>query len=181
MEKQDLKQKIIPLILTLAVFILDQVTKILVVKFIPPYTVGASFLNELLRIVHVRNPGIAFSLGNTLSQNLRGLLFAVLPLFVLIVVFVVYFRNNDFTKLQRWAISGIIGGGLGNIVDRIFRSESVVDFIDVKFFGIFGLERWPTFNVADSAVVICVGLLIVSFAISIIKERKQNQKSKNDD
>ena len=39
---------------------------------------------------------------------------------------------------------GIVGGGLGNLVDRFFRKEGVVDFIDVKFYGLFGLERWPT-------------------------------------
>jgi signal peptidase II len=55
---------------------------------------------------------------------------------------------------------GILGGGLGNLADRIFRPAGVVDFIDVKFFGIFGFERWPTFNIADSAIVVC-GILLL--------------------
>ena len=71
-------------------------------------------------------------------------------------------------------IIGIIGGGIGNIIDRFFRAEGVVDFIDVKFFGIFGLERWPTFNVADAAVVVCGIILIVSFLITICKEKKDS-------
>jgi signal peptidase II len=70
-----------------------------------------------------------------------------------------YLTTADFTWLQRWIIAGILGGGIGNIIDRIARSEGVVDFISVKFYGLFGLERWPTFNIADSSVVICCFIL----------------------
>jgi signal peptidase II len=55
-----------------------------------------------------------------------------------------------------------VGGGLGNVIDRIFRSEGVVDFLSFKFYGLFGFERWPTFNVADSSVVVCAVLLVIS-------------------
>ena len=48
------------------------------------------------------------------------------------------------------------------IIDRIARPDGVIDFLSVKFYGLFGLERWPTFNVADSAVVVCGILLVVS-------------------
>jgi signal peptidase II len=92
----------------------------------------------------------------------------------LVLVIVVYFRNDEFNSVQRWSICGIIGGGIGNIIDRFFRAEGVVDFIDVKFFGIFGLDRWPTFNVADAAVVVCGIILIVSFLITICKEKKDS-------
>ena len=88
------------------------------------------------------------------------------------LVISIYFRNKDFNQLQRWAIMGIVGGGLGNIIDRIFRPAGVVDFIDVKFYGLFGLERWPTFNVADSAVVVCGIMLIISFIVTSVRESK---------
>jgi signal peptidase II len=97
------------------------------------------------------------------------------------MVIVVYFRNNDFTKLQRWSVAGIIGGGIGNLIDRIFRAEGVVDFIDVKFYGLFGLERWPTFNIADSAVVVCGILLIISFILTIHAESKANKESNSEE
>ena len=74
---------------------------------------------------------------------------------------------------------GIAGGGLGNLIDRFFRAEGVVDFIDIKFFGLFGLERWPTFNVADSAVVICGILLVISFIVISITDEMKNRKSKS--
>ena len=179
MEK-NIKSKLLPLILTVVVIALDQITKALVCHFIPINTIGTQFLGDFLRIIHVRNPGVAFSFGARWPDGLRRLAFSVVPIIVLGIVLGVYFRNNDFTKLQRWAICGVIGGGFGNIIDRIFRPAGVVDFIDVKFYGLFGLERWPTFNVADSAVVVCGILLVVSFLIAIIKENKHKSEQEEE-
>lgn len=176
MEK-NLKNKLLPLILTALVIILDQVTKALIVKFIQPYHIGAQFFGDFLRIIHVRNTGVAFSVGATWSGTLRNLLFSLMPLIVIGVVIAIYFRNEDFTNLQRWAVMGIVGGGIGNVIDRLFRPLGVVDFIDVKFYGLFGLERWPTFNVADSAVVVCGIMLIISFIISIVQEKKTGKST----
>lgn len=175
-KKTNLKSKILPLILTIIVIALDQITKTLIVKNIPINTIGFSFWNEFLRIVHVSNTGVAFSVGATWSETLRHVCFNLVPVVVIILVLVVYFRNNDFSKLQRWAIAGIVGGGIGNLIDRFARSEGVVDFIDVKFFGIFGLNRWPTFNVADSAVVVCGIMLIISFIVTSAKNSKKKEE-----
>lgn len=161
------RKKMLPFILTAAVIILDQITKALIVKNIPLFTIGYSFFGDFLRIVHVANTGVAFSMGDSMPFILRRLCFGIIPLVVIVMVIVVYLRNDDFNSLQRWAICGVLGGGLGNIIDRFFRAEGVVDFIDVKFYGLFGLERWPTFNVADSAVVVCGILLVISFAVTI--------------
>ncbi len=177
---KETKAKLWPISLAVLVVILDQITKILVMKNIPLYTIGAQFFGDFLRIVHVANTGVAFSVGATWSETARRFLFSLIPLIVIGMVVAIYFRNNTWTKLQRWAIMGIVGGGLGNLVDRFFRAEGVVDFIDIKFYGLFGLERWPTFNVADSAVVVCGILLIVSFIITYIKESKE-EKSKSQD
>ena len=168
------KKKLLPFILTGLVLLSDQITKAIIVALIPVYTVGANIFGDLLRIVHVANTGVAFSLGDSMPLAIRRILFAIIPLIVIVLVIVVYFRNDEFNSVQRWAICGIIGGGIGNIIDRFFRAEGVVDFIDVKFFGIFGLERWPTFNVADAAVVVCGIILIVSFLITICKEKKDS-------
>ena len=168
------KKKLLPFILTGLVILVDQITKTIIVALIPIYTVGANIFGDLLRIVHVANTGVAFSLGDSMPLAIRRILFAIIPLIVIILVIVVYFRNDEFNSVQRWSICGIIGGGIGNIIDRFFRAEGVVDFIDVKFFGIFGLERWPTFNVADAAVVVCGIILIVSFLITICKEKKDS-------
>jgi signal peptidase II len=72
-------------------------------------------------------------------------------------------------------VAGIIGGGIGNIIDRIFRPAGVVDFISVKFYGILGMERWPTFNIADSSVVVCCLLLLVTILFGP-KEQVKTEK-----
>ena len=87
-----------------------------------------------------------------------------------------YLNSNDFTRLQRWAVAGILGGGIGNIIDRIFRPDGVVDFISVKFYGLLGFERWPTFNLADSSVVVCCILLLVSIIAGSVKNREKTVK-----
>ena len=174
MEK-TLKQKLIPFTLALAVILADQITKALIVKFIPIGTVGWAFADDLVRIVYVANKGVAFSLGSTLSQSFRGVLFSFAPLVVIGVVISVYFRNEEFNFFQRWCICGIVGGGIGNIIDRIFRANGVVDFVDVKFFGIFGLDRWPVFNVADASIVVSGILLIVSFIFTVKSAQGENK------
>ena len=171
MEKID-KKLLMPFILTFAVIIADQITKCLVVRYIEPWTIGAQFFGDILRIVRVAITVVAFSMGDSLSLIGRRLCFGLVPVIIMGLVIGVYFRNKEFTMLQRWAICGVVGGGIGNIIDRIFRVEGVIDFIDVKFYGIFGLQRWPTFNVADMAVVICGIMLIISFVVITIQQKK---------
>jgi signal peptidase II len=166
----NLRTKLFPLSLTALIIIADQITKAIIVNISPeqPRFITDVFNNGLLEIIHVRNKAIAFSLGNGLPDTVRPILFIALPLAVLAGVAWYYFKSSEFSRLQRWAIAGIIGGGLGNIIDRIFRPDGVVDFISVKFFGIFGLDRWPTFNLADAAVVVSCIILF----LSILFERR---------
>ena len=160
MDKNDKK---LPFILTLGVVLIDQLTKWLVTVFIPMNGIGASFMGGFLRIIHARNTAIAFSIGTGMSQNFKMVFFSLLPLVILGLIAFYLFKTDTLTHLQRWAACGILGGGAGNLVDRIFRPLGVVDFIDVKFYGLFGLDRWPTFNIADSAIVVCGFLLVISF------------------
>ena len=160
MENSDRR---LPFILTLAVVLLDQLTKWLITVFIPIHGIGVSFMGGFFRIIHARNTAIAFSIGTDMPQALKIILFSAVPLIVLGVIAFYLLKTDSLTKLQRWAACGILGGGIGNLVDRIFRPLGVVDFLDVKFYGLFGLDRWPTFNVADAAIVVCGFLLVISF------------------
>ena len=161
-----LRERMVPLSLASAVIIADQLTKWIITITVRPWSVGASFFGDFFRIVRVYNPGIAFSIGGSLSQDLRSILFGLLPLIVLAIVVAVYFRSDDLSRFQRWRVAGIVGGGIGNLIDRFFRPEGVLDFLDFKFYGLFGFERWPTFNVADSSVVISGALLLFSILIT---------------
>ncbi len=152
-----------PFLLTAAIILIDQVTKLIIVRTVPLHTVGANVIGDFFRIIHVRNLGIAFSIGRSAASEARSILFTLLPIVLMAVLIIYYFRTREFTRAQRWAIAGIVGGGFGNIIDRIFRPLGVVDFLDFKFYGLFGLERWPTFNVADMSVVICGIMLFFLF------------------
>lgn len=171
-ENNSVIKKLFPLLLGLLVVLVDQFTKFLVVSYIDIYTVGTQFFDGLLQIIHVRNTGVAFSIGSSLPEYIRKVIFALLPFIVLVVIMIFYFKSDEFNTFQRWCICGIVGGGLGNIIDRFFRPAGVVDFIDVEFFGIFGMERWPTFNIADMSIVICSILLLISFVKAAFDDYK---------
>ena len=162
------KARLLPLILTGIIILADQAVKSFIVKNWPKTgtMIKDVFDNGLLQIYHVRNKAIAFSLGHNIPDNLKPVFFVALPLLVLGFLFWYYLKSNEFTPVQRWAAAGIFGGGIGNIIDRIFRPEGVVDFISVKFYGIFGFERWPTFNIADSSVVVCCIILFLTMLTS---------------
>jgi signal peptidase II len=173
--KKNVMQRLWPFSLTLAIIAIDQLTKWIITQTVRPWSVGFEFLGDFFRIVRVYNPGIAFSIGGTLSGDIRSVIFGLIPLAVIIIVIVVYYKSDDLNLFQRWCIAGIIGGGLGNLLDRFFRPDGVLDFLDFKFYGLFGLERWPTFNVADSSVVVCSVLLVISLLVTI-KNAKEGSK-----
>jgi signal peptidase II len=153
----------LPFLLTGAVIALDQGIKSFIADNWPPNTYIKDVLgNDLLWIIHVRNKAIAFSLGYGLPEAVRQVLFVVVPALVLVFLIYYYFKTDELNLLQRWAIAGITGGGIGNLIDRVCRPEGVVDFISVKFYGLFGFDRWPTFNIADAGVVVCVFIFLIS-------------------
>lgn len=170
---RSLPSRVLPFTLSVLVILFDQVTKYLVVQNIPLNSIGRVFgRGELLRFIYVQNRAVAFSLGHGLPDLIRSVLFIVLPVIIIIAVIIYVIRTEEFSTYQRWVIALVVGGGVGNLIDRIFRSGGVVDFIDVKFFGIFGLERWPTFNIADSCIVVGGILLILSLLVAAWREHE---------
>jgi signal peptidase II len=159
-------------ILSAVLMIADQITKYLVAKSIPPYTVAWNFAGDFFRLIHVKNQGVAFSMGSGFPDFLRVILFIVVPLLVLAAVGFYLVRGKDLTEGQKWSLAAIIGGGLGNQIDRIFRPDGVIDFLDFKFYGLFGLERWPTFNIADASLVVSSIILILLLILQEIKLKK---------
>jgi len=168
---------LLPFILMFSVILLDQITKLIVLKTGSEGEILFSMFGDFFRIVLVYNTGAAFSLGTNFSPVLHFISLKLLPLLLIVGFIVLYFRIN-FTKVERYLFCAILGGGFGNLIDRFFRSRGVVDFIDVKFYGIFGFERWPTFNIADSVVVVSLTTLIL-YHIFRKKDRASNEKNKS--
>lgn len=143
--------KAVVLLLTaLTILVADQLTKALVVANL---AIGenARLLGDLVQVWHAQNRGAAFSLfqGGTI-------LFLVVS--VLSIGMVAYFHRTlrDRTPWLHVVLGIILGGTLGNFIDRL-RQGYVTDWLSV---GI-GDTRWPTFNVADSSVVVGIGILVV--------------------
>jgi signal peptidase II len=109
---------------------------------------------------------------------LRLPILGLIPLAALVCLLIYYLRSKELSRFQEWTVMAIFAGGIGNLIDRLFRPSGVVDFLSFKFYGIFGLERWPTFNVADSSVVAGGILLAVSFLIDIISRRDSKEEAR---
>ena len=167
-------KKALPLSLTAFVVIADQLSKAWVVSTIPEGTVAYRLLGDFLWICHVRNDAVAFSLGSGLDIWLKYLLFILVPVILMVVLswaIVSKRLDAELSNAERWCLAGIVGGGIGNLIDRIFRSLRVVDWISTNNYGWFGMERFPTYNIADAAVVVSVILLIL---IVLIQGRRSH-------
>jgi lipoprotein signal peptidase len=121
-----------------------------------------------LRIWHVRNDAVAFSFGTAFPLLVKYVFFVILPLALMIGLGYVIVNprfDGEISPFQHWLLAGIVGGGVGNLIDRLFRNLRVVDFISTRMYGAFGMEWFPTYNIADSAVVISVCLLLLSLLL----------------
>jgi signal peptidase II len=134
------------------VLLLDQLTKwsaLSNLKFGIPEEV-LPFMNWLLLL----NPGAAFSFLAQ-SSGWQRWFFTTLGLAASLYIFWLL-RKNQTDKLQSFALSFILGGALGNVLDRIMYG-AVVDFIDLHY----GNWHWPAFNIADSAICIGAALIVL--------------------
>lgn len=105
------------------------------------------------------NKGAAWGLFRSLPEGWRVPFFVVIGL-VAIGVIITLYRRAHGQNLLRWALTLILGGAVGNLIDRV-RLGFVVDFID----WYYGDAHWPTFNIADVAISVGVGLLVVDMIV----------------
>jgi signal peptidase II len=148
------------------VLVLDTVTKVVAERFLAR-RLPLEVIGEYVQLRLVYNEGAAF--GLYLGEHSRWIFFglAIVALFVLGSM-VRTARPGD--RLRFWSLALLCGGATGNLVDRIRSAEGVVDFLDV---GV-GLLRWPTFNVADSAITVGA----VALAVSLWLEGREQQSAK---
>ncbi len=137
------------------ILVLDQLTKWVARVFLKP-VYSVSIIGDFFRLTYVENPGIAF--GLRISNKT---IFTLLSIVAVIIIFYYLFALHNH-KFLRIAFASILGGALGNLIDR-FLFGRVVDFLDFEFFDVnippfnfmvfrFGgyqMDRWPVFNVAD--------------------------------
>lgn len=161
--------------------IADQATKAWVVANVALYRDEIDVLPGFLSIVHAQNPGAALSLLRDFAY--RHYVFAVFTVIAVIVIV------DMFRKLPRsdWFMAGTLGlilsGAVGNAIDRV-RQQYVTDFIRVYteqatlrdwLVGTFGTNEWPTFNVADIALVVGVALFALHHVF--VKDEDRDEAS----
>jgi signal peptidase II len=145
--------------------VLDQLSKGIIVSSLKLHQ-SLELLANFAHITYVRNPGAAFGI---LADNQLRLPFFILVSVIALLGILWYLKripaNN--TRLQL-GLGLIFSGALGNLIDRI-RYGEVIDFIDVHWYQ----HHWPAFNVADSAICVGVGLLLIE---SWFEERAKTSK-----
>ncbi|TRM12329.1 lipoprotein signal peptidase [Lentibacillus cibarius] len=149
-------------ILALLVIAIDQLTKWAVVKTME-LGEQITVIGDFFYLTSHRNSGAAWGI-------LQGQMAFFYIITVIVIIGVIYFMQTyaKDNQLLSIALSLILGGAIGNFIDRLFRNE-VVDFFD---FIIFGYD-YPIFNIADASLVVGVILVIIS---TIIDERKEKRK-----
>jgi signal peptidase II len=138
-----------------AILALDQVTKMLVASRLVPGE-SVEILPGILHLTLVRNTGMAFGLLSGLDLPFKSLLMTLLSLAALAAVIYYALRSPRGDTMTHFGLVFILGGALGNIVDRA-RLGYVIDFVDVFYRD----AHWPAFNVADSSICVGVGLLLL--------------------
>ena len=144
--------------------IADQLTKYIVIQNMPLNSTK-EFLPGFMNFHYIHNEGGAWGF-------LEGYTWILLSLTVIIMVVcvVMLFKSSSKSKVLFWAVSLIISGGIGNMIDRVFRNGKVIDFLNCEFID------FPVFNVADCAVVIGAGLLILYFILDTVREARQKKE-----
>jgi signal peptidase II len=161
----------------LVVLVLDQLTKWWIASNLE---VGKSFwiIEGFVRLRHTHNTGAAFGI----FQDSTGVL-SILSLVIISGILIAFVRWGNLSKLSVFAAGLIVGGALGNLVDRV-RLGYVVDFIDVynPHLDIGGtIYTFPVFNVGDSGITIGVILIMIGLLFGKEEQRLAERQSTRDD
>lgn len=168
------------LYVSLSVVIADQVTKLLIrgidipmlginIAGIPLYS-SKSIIGDFLRFTYIENPGMAFGIDFGWKS-----FFAIFSIIASIAILLYLYKVRQESKVVRFSLALILGGAVGNLIDRVFYGPlfdgtplfhgRVIDFIDFDFFNVsifgYNFSRFPVFNIADASVTVGVIMLLI--------------------
>lgn len=149
-------------LISLCVILLDQLSKYLVLDFMTPPRVVE--ILPFFNLVLAYNNGVSFSM---LALNTTHGPYALATLALVICAALVWWMRSEKDQWTRIGLALIIGGAIGNVIDR-FLYGAVVDFLDFYAFG----YHWPAFNVADSAI--CIGAFLIILRLFRAKKGEKN-------
>ena len=145
------------------VLLLDRLTKRLVAKDISLHD-SVTVIKRVFYITHVENRGAAFGIFNDSPSQWKIGLLVLFSIIALVIVSALLWKSSHTLTASAIGLSLILGGALGNLWDRLLNGR-VVDFLLVYI----GSYQWPAFNVADSAIVVGSGLLLVD----VLRSKRQ--------
>jgi len=145
-------------LLSVAIVVVDQVTKVSVMESMRLHE-SIPVIANLFSITYIRNPGAAFGFLSSSSSSFRFVFFGLTSVFAVGLLGMIMVRMPKDDWMGRLSVAGILGGAIGNLLDRL-RYGEVIDFLDFYING----YHWPAFNVADSAITVGVVFLILHFA-----------------
>lgn len=155
------KYTILALVSTIGI-IVDQWTKNLVhSKF--AWGESVAVIKNFFSLTYVRNSGAAFGILHKAPAYFRDPFFIAVPVVAMFIILFLYFKLQENQKLTALALSLILSGAIGNLIDRL-RFGYVIDFLDFYWKD----YHWPAFNVADSCIVVGVSVL---FILSFFQEK----------
>ncbi|MBN1627544.1 MAG: signal peptidase II [Deltaproteobacteria bacterium] len=147
-----------------AVIVLDQASKFIISGLLENNGV-VTVIEGFLNLVHVRNRGMAFGLMNRPDPGIAPYLLMAVTIIAVVLILIWSFRLRLEDRRLLFGLSLILGGAVGNLIDRI-RLREVIDFLDVYI----GAYHWPAFNVADSAIT--VGTCWIAVCILFLNKKE---------
>lgn len=170
-----MKNLILPLIILISVVILDQLTKTWAVNYLeygnPVEVIGSFFMLTLV-----------YNEGGAMGTNIGSSNYYLIASIIILAVILYYLYSQRENRSLVFPLSFISGGAIGNLIDRIVYGK-VVDFLDFDFFdiNIFGyrLDRWWTFNLADTAISLSILFLFVTVFITDKVKNSENISTEN--
>lgn len=140
------------------VIVVDQLTKLSIMENMRLHE-SIPIIPNLFSLTYIRNPGAAFGLLAGSSNAFRTLFFSVASIGAGVMLGMIFVRLRARDWMARLSIAAILGGAIGNLLDRLQYGE-VIDFLDVYI----ETYHWPAFNVADSAISVGVVFLMIHLA-----------------
>ena len=166
MNKINLKNFYLNLVIILIVFIFDRATKLYILKLVEVENSVDLYITSYLNLFLIWNKGIAFGLLSIDGSVIYNFITILIGL-IIIAILLMMLKNNN---VQRYFFALIAGGALGNLYDRVVYT-AVPDFIDLHFYGF----HWFVFNIAD--IFITIGVFCLILVELFINNKNKNEKN----
>jgi signal peptidase II len=153
------------IVVCLLVLFLDQWTKMTVQRSLSLYQ-KIEVIHGFFNLVHVRNTGGAFGIFGGEGGGVGSLFFVVVSVVAIGSILILLIRLKEDEMIISLSLSFILSGAVGNLIDRLWHGE-VVDFLDFYVSS----YHWPAFNIADSAICVGIGLMILALFVKDHKKK----------